>query len=68
MTQLYIIISGSERANLFTKMKSDLHDLVLWFQANKLSLNIYKKITNYILFRSNKQIKMKHHEDTNVYN
>jgi len=60
-----VYISGNERANLFTDMKLDLHDLITWFQANKLSLNISK--TNYILFRPNKQIKMKDHEDTNEY-
>ena len=40
-------------------MKTDLLELIDWFRANKLSLNLSK--TNYVLFR-------KSTDNTNIYN
>lgn len=42
--------SGKNVTLLFAQMKADLAELIDWFRANKLSLNLNK--TNYILFRS----------------
>ncbi len=41
-------ITGPNRNQLFAKMKNDISSLIMWFQANKLSLNLSK--TNYMLF------------------
>ena len=46
-TTLYI--SGDNKDQLFSHMKTDLTTLIDWFRANKLSLNISK--TNYVLFK-----------------
>ena len=43
-----IYIKGKNKRLLFTKMKAELKDLVIWFQVNKLSLNIVK--TKWMLF------------------
>ena len=41
--------SGNCVQELFNNMKTDLLELIDWFRANKLSLNLSK--TNYVLFR-----------------
>jgi len=46
-------------------MKNDLEQLIEWFQANKLSLNLSK--TNYVLFRPNKKVKMHDWDDETEY-
>ena len=43
-----IYVSGDNRKSMFDDMRSDLEELIEWFRANKLSLNISK--TNYVLF------------------
>ena len=40
--------TGSNKKQLFVDIKNDLTQLINWFRANKLSLNISK--TNYVLF------------------
>ncbi len=43
-----IYVSGDNKRSMFNDMRSDLEELIEWFRANKLSLNIAK--TNYVLF------------------
>ena len=43
-----VYVSGSNIAQLFTKLNSDLNILSDWFNSNKLSLNVNK--SNYMLF------------------
>ena len=43
-----IHVSGINKKSLFTDMKTDIAELIEWFRANKLSLNLTK--TNYVLF------------------
>ena len=43
-----IYLTGKDKTKLFLDMKNDLVNLIDWFRANKLSLNISK--TNYVLF------------------
>ena len=47
-------------------MKSDLDNLIEWFRANKLSLNIQK--TDYVLFRPTEKMKMIDDADSDDYN
>ena len=44
-----IYLSGDCRKAMFSKMKADISELIEWFRANKLSLNISK--TNSVLFK-----------------
>ena len=60
-----VYVSGHRKSNLFADMKEDLENLIEWFRANKLSLNILK--TNYVLFRPNNKVKMMDHDDTSNY-
>ena len=43
-----VYISGENKKSMFHDMKTDLEELIEWFRANKLSLNLSK--TNYVLF------------------
>ena len=43
-----VYLTGKDKTKLFFDMKNDLVNLIDWFRANKLSLNISK--TNYVLF------------------
>ncbi len=43
-----IYVSGHSKKSMFDDMRSDLEELIEWFRANKLSLNISK--TNCVLF------------------
>ena len=58
-----IRISGKNKVRLFADMKNELSNLIVWFQANRLSLNLSK--TNYILF-SPKNLQMEDGNDNNV--
>ena len=42
-------ITGKNKRELYSKMRIDLNNLVIWFHANKLSLNLSK--TNCMLFK-----------------
>lgn len=44
-----VYITGNSQADLYAQMKSDLSELIDWFRANKLSLNLSK--TNSVLFK-----------------
>ena len=61
-----VYITGHRRSTLYADMKEDLENLIEWFRANKLSLNISK--TNYVLFKPNEKVKMMDLDDTNDYN
>ena len=45
-----IYITGENKRTVFNKMKCELDQLIVWFQVNKLSLNLAK--TKWILFKS----------------
>ena len=45
-----IYITGENKRAVFNKMKCELDKLIVWFQVNKLSLNLAK--TKWILFQS----------------
>ena len=51
-----IFTSCNNMNTLYNNMNGDLANLINWFKANKLSLNIAK--TNYILFRSSKFVNL----------
>jgi len=61
-----VYISGQSRDVLYSDMKSDLDNLIEWFRANKLSLNIQK--TDYVLFRPTEKMKMIDDADSDDYN
>ncbi len=49
-----IYLSGNCRKYMSSKMKADISELIEWFRANKLSLNINK--TNFVLFKPKKLV------------
>ena len=51
-----VYITGKSKSEMFHSMKLELLNLIDWFQANKLSLNLSK--TNYIFFKPSTKIKI----------
>jgi hypothetical protein len=48
-----IFVSGNSLEEIETNIKNDLKALSIWFQLNKLSLNIHK--TKFIIIKSKKK-------------
>ena len=46
---IMVFSSGNCMQDIFNYMKTDLLELIDWFRADKLSLNLSK--TNYVIFR-----------------
>ena len=49
-----IFLSGRSLNEMITTMNEELQKIVVWLQANRLSLNVKK--THYIIFRSNRRL------------
>ena len=60
-----IYVTGNKKESLFRLLKDDLSDVIDWFRANKLSLNISK--TNYVLFEPPDNIKIHDPTSKNEY-